>query len=94
MARKNRMEKLNDMLEIPKEVSSNQPKLTIVGFQELLIENYKNILEYEEFFVRINTFIGVVNINGMGLSLEEMTEDDILVKGKIDSIDFESMIEE
>lgn len=94
MARKNRMEKLNDMLEIPKEVSSNQPKLTIVGFQELLIENYKNILEYEEFFVRINTFVGVVNINGMGLSLEEMTEDDILVKGKIDSIDFESMIEE
>ena len=94
MARKNRINRINDILEIPKEVSSNEPKLTILGFHELLIENYKNILEYEEFFVRINTFIGVINISGFRLRLEEMTEDDILVKGKIDHIDFESMIDE
>lgn len=94
MEKRKRIEKINDMLEIPKEVSSNEPKVTILGFHELLIENYKNILEYEEFFVRINTFIGVININGFDLRLEEMTEDDILVKGKIDSIDFESILEE
>ena len=93
MSRKERMEKINNILEIPKEISSNEPKITILGFNQLLIENYKNILEYEEFFIRINTFIGVININGFALSLEEMTEDDILIKGKIDSVDFESIVD-
>lgn len=94
MRKRKSINKINDILEIPKEVSSNEPKITILGFHELLIENYKNILEYEEFFIRINTFIGVININGFSLRLEEMTEDDILVKGKIDSIDFETMQDE
>lgn len=37
------------MLEMPKEISSNEPKITILGFNQMLIENYKGILEYQEF---------------------------------------------
>ena len=66
------------------------PKITVTAFDEMLIENFKSILEYEEFFVRIATYIGVVSINGFNLKLSQMTEDDILVSGKIESIDFES----
>ena len=33
--------KLEELLELPKEISSMEPKLTIMGFNELLIENYK-----------------------------------------------------
>ena len=94
MQKKNRINRINEILEIPKEISSNEPKLTIIGFNELLIENYKNILEYEEFFVRINTYKGVISINGFNLKLEQMTEDDIVVTGKIDSLDFESVTDE
>ena len=50
----------------------------------------KGILEYEDFFVRISTYIGVVSINGFNLKLSQMTEDDILVSGKIESIDLEA----
>lgn len=84
------MRKLNDFLDIPEEVWSKVPKITITGFEEILIENFKGILEYEDFFARINTKIGVININGFNLKLNQMTEDDILVTGKIESIDFES----
>jgi len=94
MQKKNRINRINEILEIPKEVSSNEPKITILGFNELLIENYKNILEYEEFFVRINTHIGAISINGFNLKLEQMTEDDIVVSGKIDSMDFEPITDE
>ena len=55
----------------------------------MLIENYKGIMEYEEFFVKINTEIGTININGFNLNLEQMTNEDILVKGVINSIDLE-----
>ena len=44
--------------------------------------------------MRLNTYIGIININGFNLNLEEMTTDDLLVTGKIDSIDFESTTEE
>ena len=55
---------MDKMLELPKEVYSNEPKIILTGFDELIIENFKGILEYEEYFVRINTYIGIINING------------------------------
>lgn len=84
------MRKINDIFDIPEEVWSKTPKITITGFEEILIENFKGILEYEDFFARINTHIGVININGFNLKLNQITEDDILVTGKIENIDFES----
>ena len=80
-----------NFLEMPREVISTDPKITILGFNQILIENYKVILEYQEFFIRINTHIGIININGYNLSLEEMTTDDIVVKGKIENVDFETI---
>lgn len=81
--------KLDSFLELPREVVSTDVKITILGFNEILIENYKNILEYGDVFVRINIFEGTINIHGFDLKLEQMTDDDIKVIGKIDSIDFE-----
>ena len=91
MKKNNRLDRL---LEMPKEVYSNVPKVIIIGFDEIIIENFKGILEYEDFYVRINTHIGIININGYGLNLENMTNDDIKVKGKIESIDIERTIDE
>lgn len=89
-----RNRKINNMLELPQEIVTDKPKVTIVGFEEMLIENYKSILEYEEFYIKINTYIGAININGYNLRLKEMTGDDIMVLGKIDSLDFESITDE
>ena len=87
------MRKIDSLLEMPNEVCSDEPKVTIVGFEKLIIENYKGILEYEDYYVRINTFIGIININGFNLKLEKMTEDDIKVMGKIESIDIERKVD-
>lgn len=76
-------------LGLPKEVISKSPKITITGFDELFIENFRGILEYEDFFARIKTEIGIISINGFNLKLNQMTEEDILVTGRIESIDFE-----
>lgn len=76
---------------MPREVVSTDVKVTILGFNEILIENYKNILEYEDIFIKINVSEGTINIHGFDLKLEQMTDDDIKVIGKIDSIDFEEI---
>jgi len=93
MKRKREASRLDELLNIPKELSTNNPKITILGFEQLLIENHKGILEYQDYFIRLNTYIGIVNINGFNLKLEEMTTDDLMIKGKIDSIDFENTID-
>lgn len=86
--------RINEILEMPAEVVSNIPKISILGFEEILIENYKNIIEYEDFYIKINTYIGLINVNGFNLKLIQMNHDDIKIVGKIDSIDFESYEED
>ena len=88
---KKKVKKLEEILEIPVELSTDTTKVTVVGFERLLIENYRGILEYQDYFVRVNTHKGIININGFNLNLEEMTTDDLLVTGKRESIDFEEI---
>ena len=85
--------KLDSILELPREVASSDIKLTLNGFDEILIENYKNILEYQDVLIKINTFEGAITIYGFNLKLEQMTDEDIKVNGKIDSIEFERIID-
>lgn len=92
--KKNKINKIDKMLELPQEVYNNVPKIIITGFDEMIIENFKGILEYEEFFVQINTYIGIISINGFGLTLENMTNDDIKVRGKIENIEIERNVDE
>ena len=86
MKRKN---KLNEFLEMPREIDNNEPKVTIISFDEIFIENYKGILEYENFFIKVNTEIGTISVNGFNLTLQEITSDDIGIKGTIKSIELE-----
>ncbi|MBQ3415725.1 MAG: YabP/YqfC family sporulation protein [Clostridia bacterium] len=85
--------KIERLLELPQEVYSNGPRVVINSFEEVLIENYKGILEYEEFIVKISTYIGIININGYNLNLETMTNDDIKITGKIEGINLERTID-
>ena len=91
--KKRKYNKIDRILEMPKEICTEIPKIIITGFEEMIIENYKGILEYEEFFVKINTHIGIININGYNLNLENMTNDDIKITGKIESFDIERTID-
>ena len=81
------IDKINRILDMPKELYTKEPKIVIVGFKELIIENYKSILEYEENFVKLETHIGAINIEGIGLNLAQMKEDSLKITGKITAIE-------
>ena len=51
--KKNNYNKFDKILELPKEVCSNVPKMIITGFDEIIIENFKGILEYEDFLCKL-----------------------------------------
>ena len=81
-------QKLAETLELPKEIVLNMPRLTMVGNNDIVIENYKGIIEYEDSKVRINTGIGVVRITGDRLLIREITSEDVIISGVILSLEF------
>lgn len=83
------MGKLEKIFDIPEEITSDIPKITFLGFDKMLIENYKCILEYQDFFIRIKMSIGMIDVNGFNLKMEEMTKDDLIITGNIESVEFE-----
>lgn len=91
---KKNISRIDRLLEIPQEIYTNVPKITITGFNEMIIENFKGILEYEDYYIRINTSLGIINVNGYELRLENMTNDDIKVTGKIEKFDIERNFDE
>ena len=81
-------ERIAEVLELPKEIVLNIPKLTMIGNSGLIIENYKGVIQYEDNKVRINTGVGVIRISGEGLVIKEITSENILVDGVITNIEF------
>lgn len=91
---KNTRNKIEKLLEIPIEVTTNIPKITLIGFNQLMIENYMGVIEYEEYLVKINSSIGIIIIEGNKMNLNQINENDVLISGVIFKIYLESTEEE
>ncbi len=91
---KNTRNKIEKLLEIPTEVTTNIPKITLIGFNQLMIENYMGVIEYEEYLVKINSSIGIIIIEGNKMNLNQINENDVLISGAISKIYLESTEEE
>jgi len=76
------------MLELPKEIVMNIPKLTMVGNRDMIIENYKGIIEYDNARIRVNTGAGVIKITGSRLLIKEITSEDVIICGDINGLEF------
>ena len=79
---------VTEALELPKEIMLNLPLISLVGREEITIENYKGILEYGEEMVRIGTAAGVLRIQGNGLCLKQLSSECMVVTGRIDHLSY------
>lgn len=77
------------MLELPKEVILDLPKITLVGTLQLQLENHRGIIEFSEEQVRINTKEGVLVITGEQFFLRNITEQEIVLDGKIKALSYQ-----
>lgn len=84
----NLKQRVSNIFELPKEIVLNLPLVTIIGSQEMLIENYKGIIEYSEIKVRINTSCGVLKIEGKKLLINQMTKENLKITGKITAFEY------
>lgn len=81
---------LLDKLNLPKDITRGAFILTAVGNREIYIENYKGILEYTKNCIRIQGKNTYIKIEGRNLKIDHYTEEDMLIKGHILSIEYPS----
>lgn len=83
-------EKMVNQLELPKDLMLGAAIVTVTGRQEVLITNYKGILEYEDSFIRVQTKNCRIVIYGARLAIEYYTNEEMKITGIIDNIQYES----
>ena len=81
---------LFEKLQLPKDITHGAFILTAIGNEELYIENYKGILEYTGNCIRIQGKNTYILIEGRNLKIDHYTEEDMLIKGCILSIQYPS----
>ncbi len=79
---------LGNALDIPQDVLSDVPKLTIVGNLQIWIENHTGLVEYTSEKVRVNSAIGQISITGRDFVLVELLPSEIKVEGRLQQINF------
>lgn len=72
-----------EMLEMPPEIVLDLPKITLIGNQELLLQNHRGIIEYNSSRVRVSVSLGQVVVDGENLLLKNLKSDEILIEGII-----------
>ncbi len=82
-------EKVAEAMELPKEIALSMPKITVLAEKEATVENYKGIIELGREKIRLYTAVGVLCLNGEGLDIASITDEDISILGSISKIEFE-----
>lgn len=70
-----------ESLELPKDIMYGAVIVTVTGQREVLIENYKGIIECTSEKIRLQTKGCQVEIRGKGLLIEYYTNDEMKITG-------------
>lgn len=88
MGNKDLIHKLEEMANIPKDVTQGLPYISMLGNSELYLENYSGILEYNHEIIRIQTKTGRIELTGNRLHIDYYSNDEMKIKGFIKKIEF------
>lgn len=80
---------LVEKLDLPKDVMLNLPKITIIGNDEITIENHKGIILFDRNIIKINTKVKIIDIEGENFEILYIGDSTITISGKFKSISYE-----
>lgn len=84
--RKTYLEELSDHLHLPADILTGAPIITATGRNEICLENYKGIIEYNDNLVKVQTKACRICIEGKKLNILYFTEDEMRITGYIQAI--------
>ncbi|MBP2072705.1 MULTISPECIES: sporulation protein YqfC [Thermoanaerobacterium] len=76
-----------NLVDFPKDVLLNLPKITVIGNTQITVENHRGIIEYIPERIRINSTIGMIRISGKNMIINSVMTEILVITGKIISIE-------
>lgn len=80
---------LAERLALPEEALLGTAKLTVTGGRRLLVENHRGIMDYSQERIVVSLGRGRLNISGTGLVIHAMNRQELLIGGRIQSMEWE-----
>jgi sporulation protein YqfC len=80
---------LADLLELPREIVLNLPRVIVVGNLQCYLENHRGVIEYTTERVRVAVNGGEIKISGNKLVIRYMANEEIAIDGTIDSVEYD-----
>ena len=77
---------MTETLELPKDLVYGSVLVSVTGREEIFIENYRGILEYDSSHIRLQTKGCRLVINGSHLHIRYYTNDEMKITGFIEQI--------
>ena len=81
-------EKLASAASMPKDVVLGASVVTMLGRNEVSIENYRGIIEYTDTLIRVQTKSGQIRLTGKKLQVEYYTNDEMKITGAVHTLEF------
>lgn len=77
---------LSSTLNLPSDILTGDPIITIIGRNEISIENYRRIIEYTSKNIKILTNIGSISIQGKNIKISYFGKDEMKIAGRFELI--------
>ena len=81
-------EKIAEGFEASKDVLLDLPRVEMLGEYEVVIENYKSIVEYTSEKIVLDANPRQIRINGRNLEINSVAREVLFISGNIDSVVF------
>jgi len=85
----NLKKRFTELSDLPQELVTDYSRMVLLGDKEFLIENYSGIIEYEMHKIRLRSASGIIQVCGDNLTINELDNEELLVKGIIRGIEIE-----
>ena len=83
-----RAEKIAEALDLPLDILCDIPRSELMGNSQLNIENIRGVLDYNESSIKVNTTVGIIKIEGDELFIDNISDENIFIKGRIIRMEF------
>lgn len=83
-------EKFIETLELPKEISSDFSRITMIENSQILIEGENSIVDYYDNYIKIQTKNVYIILDGKNLKINEITDAELFISGQICNVGFQN----
>lgn len=82
-------EELADRLDIPEDLLHPASKLTVTAGRRVLVENHRGVLEYGRERILVKLARGRLSVEGSELRLVAMNREELLIAGRVRTVEWE-----